>query len=275
MSCSTLSQAFVSLNVSMGSLPEGFCPSSMQDLANSIATRLIITPNQAFSTFAIGSVEPSGNIGPWLKDCSQWFVFDDSTGHYIPTKKGGFDTIQYFVANTTFTVPAFIYKLKVHAWGGGGGGSDVEAGAAGGGGGAGGYGISIFNVNPGDNINITVGTGGAGGATGTTGGDTTVLTMVSKGGIGAPAGHLHSGGDGGQVNGATFFSQGGAGGGGAGSSSGNGGSSPCGGQGGTDSETNSSLFDAKSPGGGGAGGDNTAGRTTGGVGAQGGVLIEY
>lgn len=86
MSCETLNQQSIFLNVSFGSLPEGFCPASMQDLGAAIAARLIISSNQSFSSFAVGSLEPTSNVGPWLKDCLEWFVFDDATARYVPIK---------------------------------------------------------------------------------------------------------------------------------------------------------------------------------------------
>lgn len=84
MSCTTFNQQPVRLAVSMGALPEGFCPASMQELAQAIADRLIVTPNQQFSTFVTGSTAPPSNQGPWFKDCEEWFVFDDATGTYVP-----------------------------------------------------------------------------------------------------------------------------------------------------------------------------------------------
>lgn len=67
----------------MGNLPEGFC-GTPQQLAQAIADRLIIQSDPVNSSFAIGSTAPTSNVGPWLKDCSTWFVFDDATSSYVP-----------------------------------------------------------------------------------------------------------------------------------------------------------------------------------------------
>lgn len=183
MSCSTLNSQAIQLDVSVASLPEGFCPSSMQELANAIGARIIISPSATFNTFAIGSTAPSSNVGPWYKDCATWFTFDDATATYIPITKGGFNTHQYITANTTFMVPDFIYKLKIHAFGAGGGGSNNDgAGSTGSGGGGGAYGLSIVAVTPGQAIPIVIGTGGAVGAAGTS---TTILGLTAAGGAGA------------------------------------------------------------------------------------------
>lgn len=110
MACTTFNQQPVRLAVTMGALPEGFCPSTIQEMAQAIADRLIITPNQQFSTFVIGSIAPPSNQGPWFKDCEEWFVFDDATGTYVPMT---FSSVSSVVcgsimawAGTIATIPA-------------------------------------------------------------------------------------------------------------------------------------------------------------------------
>lgn len=66
---------------------------------------------------------------------------------------------------TTWSVPAYVYKLKVTVVGGGGGGG-TSGSTIGGGGGGGGGAIKIIPVNPGDVCTITVGSGGAAGSAG-------------------------------------------------------------------------------------------------------------
>lgn len=284
MSCATLSAQPIRLTVTVGNLPEGYCPATFQQFANDFAARLIVTPNQNNSTFVTGSVEPTSNVGPWLKNCEEWFVFDDATGRYRPETTGVFKNLRYYTSNDNFIVPDNIYKIKVHIWGGGGGGSAIGGGSSGGGGGGGGYGLGIFDVIPGQNVALTIGTGGAaGGATGGTGGATTVLTMTANGGAGgAVAAGDSSGGIGGSVTGATFGIRGGAGngagnGGGGGitttTTTGIGGGSPQGGPGGM---THTTLAQASGvvPGGGGAG-QSTSAAGVAGNGGGGAVLIEY
>lgn len=279
MSCGTLSAGLVGLNVSMASLPEGFCPTSMQDLANNIAARLIVTPNQASSSFAIGSVPPTSNVGPWFKDCEVWFVYDDATGTYIPMRKGGFDSLQYFSASGTFIVPADIYKIKIEAFGGGGGGRNRStfASAAGGGGA---YGLAIRDVLPGQNIPIIIGSAGANGSPGTPGGDTSLLGMVATGGGGAAsdtisgAGGTATGfdvnisGQAGGANSAPRAEDPGGYGGDAGGWGGKGGAAGC------NDPAAGNRRNGLPPGGGGAGGSTTNDGSAG-SGAAGGVLIQY
>lgn len=277
MSCDTLNVGAVQLDVSLASLPEGFCPASMQELGNAIASRLIISPSTEFNTFAIGSTAPASNVGPWLKDCLSWFVFDDSTASYVPITKGGFDSLEFFTSSTTFVVPAFIYKLKIHAWGAGGGGSNTTGGPeSGSGGGGGAYGLSIVDVTPGQSIALVVGTGGATGATGSNGGATTILGMSAGGGVGAGP-LISDSGDGGTATGFTvnLSGQGGsANSGGVSNQTCSGGDA--GGWGGKGGQLKSNTVSraGTSPGGGGSGG-SAASSSAGGAGANGAICIEY
>ncbi|MBZ7923099.1 hypothetical protein LAC81_15010 [Ensifer adhaerens] len=72
---------------------------------------------------------------------------------------------QQFTASGSFTVPADVYRVKARVWGGGGGaGGSFGANGAGSGGGGAGYAEGIVEVTPGQVIAVTVGSGGAGGA---------------------------------------------------------------------------------------------------------------
>lgn len=274
MSCSTLNTQAIQLDVSVASLPEGFCPSSMQELANAIGARIIISPSATFNTFAIGSTAPASNVGPWLKDCAAWFVFDDATATYIPTTKEGFNNQQMFTSSGEFIVPDFIYKLKVSLWGAGGGGANA-AGTAGAGGGGGSYGQTIFTVTPGQIIPVTVGTGGANGTPGGTGGSSTFLTMTAAGGAGGVG---VAGGNGGTSTGGTVLFPGGAAGSvisGAGHPVGDAGNGAMGGQGGVFELTGFTKINGKFPGGGGAPSDATVNSGSAGSGANGAALVEW
>lgn len=82
----------------------------------------------------------------------------------------------------TWTVPAGVTRVLVEAWGAGGGGGWSSSGAHGGGGGAGGGAIKLWDVAPGDELEIVVGSGGAGGVgpsndDGADGGNTTVTLL--------------------------------------------------------------------------------------------------
>lgn len=279
MSCATLNTTALNLNVSVANLPEGFCPANMQELANAIGARLIISPNTSFNTFAIGSTSPASNQGPWYKDCNQWFVYDDATGTYLPianTTPGGWRTEIYSTTSGSFTVPAYIYKLEVEIWGAGGGGGTETGGIPNGGGGGGGYCKKLFDVLPNQIIPYTVGTGGASGAPGTTGGTTTFLTLTATGGTGGTGGANRDGGLGGTGTGGDVNIKGQNGDLGSDAGGGAGGDSPRGGAGGTFFVTvfTPSRYAGIVPGGGGSGGFSV-GAGVGGAGASGAVFIRY
>lgn len=266
------------MDVAMGALPEGFCPPNLQDFANAIATRLIVTPNSNFTSFAAGSVAPTSNVGPWFKDCTSWFVWDDTLAAYVPIAKGGFDTQVYFSTSQVFVVPEFVYKLKVTAIGAGGGGSDSVGGNDGAGGGGGGFTTKIIGVNPFDAITMVIGSGGANGnPAGTDGGDTTVadpvgIFLTAGGGKGATA---SAGASGGTSSGGDYNLIGQTGWGVLNASAGVGGDAGgWGGKGGTVSTVVSHRV-GLAPGGGGSGGQGGYVSDVGGAGAVGGVLIEY
>lgn len=272
MSCTTQTQQPVKFIVSMGSLPEGFC-GTPQELAQAIADRLLIQSDPVYSSFAIGSTAPTSNVGPWLKDCQTWYVWDDALAIYRPITKEGFNKFVVFDVNGSFTVPDGIYSLLIEAWGGGGGGANEFSGSSESGGGGGGYGMVMKPVNPGDSVVFTVGVGGAGGAAGTNGGDTVILGMTAAGGKGAVVIPSGKGGVGGLVTASDMGIQGGAGkltisGGG-----GSGGDSPRGGQGGRVDSALGTQQNGILPGGGGAGG--TVSNNVGGNGANGRIIIHY
>lgn len=261
MSCATLSSQTVRMNVSVGALPEGFCPKTMQELAQAIVDRLIVTPNQAFSSFAAGSIPPASNVGPWLKDCLEWWVFDDATATYVPISKG-FSNQQNFSVSGNFVVPQGVFKIMVEGWGGGGGGTTSDGGTGGGGGG---YGTFIKAVTPAQLIPFTIGTGGA---PNSAGGNTTILGMTANGGASGAAAESVAGGT---VTGADFSIQGGYS---FRPTTGlptMGGSSPRGGSGGTYHPTLTAYYNGLAPGGGG-GGAHGANSGTGGNGA---IVIWY
>lgn len=253
----------------MGQLPEGYCPANLQELADAIAERMIVTSPTDNSSFATGSVEPASNVGPWLKNCESWYFYDDDTGGYIPQEKGGYNQMQYLLTSGNFTVPNEIYRIRVHAWGGGGGGWGNGATDTGGGGGGGGYAVADFDVTPGQVIAYTIGNGGAAGATPAAGGNTTFSTLTANGG---GEGAQNVSGAGGSSSGGTMSISGGVGGYVITAEPGMGGDSPQGGQGGRPDNSTASKRIGIVPGGGGSGGYSTLSAGAGGAGA---ILIEY
>lgn len=185
---------------------------------------------------------------------------------------------QYFTATGTFTVPAGVYRLRIHAWGAGGGGTGDVGGGGGGSGGSGAYCTKLVEVEPGDVVTITIGAGGAAevgtGGSASNGGSTTVVvgasTSVAGGGFGSSAAQT-------SVNGGTFsggdWGIQGSYGQRALANDTRGGTAPLGGCGGIGNAAAGVLQHGKVPGGGGCGG--LASLNAAGNGAGGAVLIEY
>lgn len=55
-----------------------------QELYEEILKRTQIVSPFGFTSFVIGSIKPSSNQGPWLKDGMQWWVWDDTEADYVP-----------------------------------------------------------------------------------------------------------------------------------------------------------------------------------------------
>ncbi|WP_311202642.1 beta strand repeat-containing protein, partial [Flavobacterium soyae] len=99
-----------------------------------------------------------------------------------------------FNSSSTYTVPAGVTSLQVECWGAGGGGSNRSGAAGGGGGGAYTKGI-LTSLTTGQNLTVTVGTGGT---IGVNGGNSSVGTIVANGG--ASENNSRNGGAGGSAS---------------------------------------------------------------------------
>jgi len=63
--------------------PEGY-KADPEQLKNDIVARLYAESTESISFFASGSVAPSSNVGPWLKNGTEWWVWSDDSADYIP-----------------------------------------------------------------------------------------------------------------------------------------------------------------------------------------------
>lgn len=121
---------------------------------------------------------------------------------------GSFNFVSFTsIGSTTWTVPAYVYKVKVTCVGGGGGGYNVNNSTdhSGGGGGAGS--IKVVSVTPGDNYTVTVGSGGAiqtaGGNSSFVGTGANVVARGGASGVAGPNGNSFAAGGvatGGDIN---------------------------------------------------------------------------
>jgi len=71
------------LIIIMGQIPPTF-RGTPPDLAEAMVRRMkIVSPTGANFIF-IGDTEPTSNVGPWLKNGTQWWVFDVDLKRYVP-----------------------------------------------------------------------------------------------------------------------------------------------------------------------------------------------
>lgn len=78
-----MSATQIPLTFRIAPLPVGF-RGTPQQLSTAIAARLSAVSANAISFFASGSVAPTSNVGPWLKNDQTWYVWSDSLATYIP-----------------------------------------------------------------------------------------------------------------------------------------------------------------------------------------------
>lgn len=57
---------------------------NLQQLFDAFVARLSIESQQDLSFFVSGSVAPTSDFGPWLKNGTTWYVWDVATGAYVP-----------------------------------------------------------------------------------------------------------------------------------------------------------------------------------------------
>lgn len=88
------------LFIQMAQLPPTF-KGTPQDLSVEMIKRMrIVSPNGVNFIF-IGDVEPTSNVGPWLKGGTQWWVWDDQTNRYVPQDLSASFTAPFAVGNST------------------------------------------------------------------------------------------------------------------------------------------------------------------------------
>lgn len=95
-------------NVVSGSVPQDFNPSNWQQVADTFASRLQISLNQAYALFNIGSVLPTSNQGPFLLNGLQWYVWSNDLAEYIPMPLAQ-SQLMFFIGNAA--PDPTIYKI--------------------------------------------------------------------------------------------------------------------------------------------------------------------
>lgn len=89
-----------SLIIQMGPIPTTFA-GTPQEFANEMIRRMKIVSPSGSSFFVVSAVEPTSNVGPWLKNGTQWWVFDEATKRYVPLDISASETRWYWIGNST------------------------------------------------------------------------------------------------------------------------------------------------------------------------------
>lgn len=97
------------LYIQMAQLPATF-KGSPQEFAAALVRRMeILSPNGTNFIF-IGDVEPTSNVGPWLRGGTQWWVWDDTIKRYVPLDISPSEKRWYWIsASTPPSTPPFLW----------------------------------------------------------------------------------------------------------------------------------------------------------------------
>lgn len=88
------------LYIQAAPLPATF-EGSPQDFFVALIRRMkILSPNGTNFIF-IGDIEPTSNVGPWLKGGTQWYVWDDTIKRYVPLDISASETRWFWTGNST------------------------------------------------------------------------------------------------------------------------------------------------------------------------------
>jgi hypothetical protein len=89
-----------SLLVQMAPLPATFTGTPQELSAEMVARMRIVSPSGSNFIF-VGDTEPTSNVGPWLKDGSKWYVWDETISRYVPQDISDSATTWFHVGNST------------------------------------------------------------------------------------------------------------------------------------------------------------------------------
>jgi hypothetical protein len=97
------------VTITAAPLPTNF-KGTPQQLIEALLDRLEITFDG--SSFVISDIQPVGNQGPWLKNGTQWWVWDDSTSTYIPLDLSASISDQIYIGDISNGPPdPTVYQL--------------------------------------------------------------------------------------------------------------------------------------------------------------------
>lgn len=87
------------LLIQMSPLPVTFKGNPNDLFAAALRRMKILSPGGANFIF-IGDIEPTSNVGPWLKGGTKWYVWDEATKRYVPQDISDSFTIPFWIGNS-------------------------------------------------------------------------------------------------------------------------------------------------------------------------------
>jgi hypothetical protein len=81
-------------------LPPTFRGTPQQFVDEVVRRSKIVSPSGTNFIY-IGDVEPTSNVGPWLKNGDRWYVFDEDVKRYIPVNIDDSATAWYSIGLST------------------------------------------------------------------------------------------------------------------------------------------------------------------------------
>lgn len=88
------------LIIQMGKIPATF-KGKPQDLADLMIRLMKIVSPSGTNFIFIGDTEPTSDVGPWLRNGTQWWVFDETIKRYVPLDISESETKWFQVLNST------------------------------------------------------------------------------------------------------------------------------------------------------------------------------
>jgi hypothetical protein len=92
----------MNVTVTAAPLPANF-KGNPQQLIEALLDRLEVTVDG--TSFVISDIQPAGNEGPWLKNGTQWWVWNEGTSQYVPLDISASITQQIFIGDVASGPP--------------------------------------------------------------------------------------------------------------------------------------------------------------------------
>jgi hypothetical protein len=96
-------------------LPMNFV-GGVQEFADAFVARLSAEASNSVSFFASGTVAPTSNVGPWLKNNITWYVWSDALAAYVP-EVIEYESLKYIASQTEPDQSKYTFWIKLDGTG--------------------------------------------------------------------------------------------------------------------------------------------------------------